>query len=167
MGPYFVRGIEGCPALHPGPGPRQTPVAGVVLTDAALDHTLGVARLHEADAVELVAPVPVREALLSGPRLGAVLGPYTVLLWRELGTIPLPLDPELAATAMPVAAKRLRYAAGTGDDDPRWVAALVLREPATGKSLKLTHPLWEAEFGAGRNGGQPDGVDRVLRVTLN
>ncbi|MFD3315260.1 pyrroloquinoline quinone biosynthesis protein PqqB [Streptomyces sp. NPDC058694] len=127
--------IEDTPALHPGPGARQTPVAGVVLTDAELDHTLGVARLREADGVELVATAPVREALLAGPRLGAVLGPYTELLWRELGTAPLPLGPELQATAVPIAAKRPRYAAGTGDDDPHWVVALVLREPATGKTL--------------------------------
>jgi pyrroloquinoline quinone biosynthesis protein B len=121
--------------LHPGPGARQTPVAGVVLTDAELDHTLGVARLREADGLELVATAPVREALLTGPRLGAVLGSYAVLMWRELGAVPLPLGPELEAAAVPIAAKRPRYAAGTGDDDPRWVVALVLREPATGKSL--------------------------------
>ncbi|WP_405565344.1 MBL fold metallo-hydrolase [Streptomyces phaeochromogenes] len=127
--------IEDTPALHPGPGARQTPVAGVVLTDAELDHTLGVARLREADGVELVATAPVREALLAGPRLGAVLGPYTELLWRELGTAPLPLGPELEAAAVPIAAKRPRYAAGTGDDDPHWVVALVLREPSTGKTL--------------------------------
>ncbi|MGI3202605.1 pyrroloquinoline quinone biosynthesis protein PqqB [Streptomyces sp. GLT-R25] len=128
--------IEDTPALHPGPGARQTPVAGVVLTDAELDHTLGVARLREADGVELVATAPVREALIAGPRLGAVLGPYTELLWRELGTAPLPLGPELEAAAVPVAAKRPRYAAGTGDDDPHWVvASLVLREPSTGKTL--------------------------------
>ncbi|MFF5003921.1 pyrroloquinoline quinone biosynthesis protein PqqB [Streptomyces phaeochromogenes] len=127
--------IEDTPALHPGPGARQTPVAGVVLTDAELDHTLGVARLREADGVELVATAPVREALLAGPRLGAVLGPYTELLWRELGTAPLPLGPELEAAAVPIAAKRPRYAVGTGDDDPHWVVALVLREPSTRKSL--------------------------------
>ncbi|MEU9877482.1 pyrroloquinoline quinone biosynthesis protein PqqB [Streptomyces phaeochromogenes] len=127
--------IEDTPALHPGPGARQTPVAGVVLTDAELDHTLGVARLREADGVELVATAPVREALLAGPRLGAVLGPYTELFWRELGTAPLPLGPELEAAAVPIAAKRPRYAAGTGDDDPHWAVALVLREPSTGKTL--------------------------------
>ncbi|MGW3425455.1 pyrroloquinoline quinone biosynthesis protein PqqB [Streptomyces phaeochromogenes] len=127
--------IGDTPALHPGPGARQTPVAGVVLTDAELDHTLGVARLREADGVELVATAPVREALLAGPRLGAVLGPYTELLWRELGTAPVPLGPELEAAAVPIAAKRPRYAVGTGDDDPHWVVALVLREPSTEKTL--------------------------------
>ncbi|MFJ5266313.1 pyrroloquinoline quinone biosynthesis protein PqqB [Streptomyces sp. NPDC088387] len=127
--------IEDTPALHPGPGARQSPLAGVVLTDAELDHTLGVARLREADAVELVATAPVREALLAGPRLGAVLGPYTDLTWRELGADHLALGPELRVTAVPVAAKRPRYAAGTGADDPHWVVALVLTEPATGTSL--------------------------------
>ncbi|WP_210583226.1 pyrroloquinoline quinone biosynthesis protein PqqB [Streptomyces sp. GESEQ-35] len=140
--------IEETPALHPGPAARQSPLAGVVLTDAELDHTLGVARLREADAVELVATTPVREALLAGPRLGAVLGPYTDLNWRELGAHPLTLGPELRVTAVPVAAKRPRYAAGTGADDPHWVVALVLTEPATGKSLLYAPALaaWPDAF---------------------
>ncbi|WP_262505437.1 MBL fold metallo-hydrolase [Streptomyces sp. TRM68367] len=118
------------------------------MTDAELDHTLGVARLREADAVELVATAPVRDALLTGPRLGPLLGPYTALVWRELDTAWLPLGPELDVSAVPVAAKRPRYAAGTGDDDPRWVVALVLREPATGKSLLYAPALaaWPDAF---------------------
>ncbi|WP_133917591.1 pyrroloquinoline quinone biosynthesis protein PqqB [Streptomyces sp. NBC_00582] len=129
--------IEAHPALHPGPGPRQTPIAGVVLTDAELDHTLGIARLREADALEIHATAPVRHALEDRLRLGEVLGPYTALTWRELarhGARSLgPPDEGLRITAVPVSAKRPRYAADAPEDEA-WVVALRLYEPATGRT---------------------------------
>ncbi|GGZ02701.1 coenzyme PQQ synthesis protein B [Streptomyces olivaceoviridis] len=132
--------IEAHPVLHPGPGPRQTPIAGVVLTDAELDHTLGIGRLREADGVEILATAPVREAVDTRLRLGAVLSPYTTLTWRELrcrGAQPLHADPGVPAgsgvliSAVPVSGKRPRYAADAPDDDS-WVVALRLYDPATG-----------------------------------
>ncbi|WP_416980161.1 pyrroloquinoline quinone biosynthesis protein PqqB [Streptomyces sp. T028] len=131
--------IEAHPALHPGPGPRQTPIAGVVLTDAELDHTLGIARLREADALEIHATPPVRRALEDRLRLGEVLAPYTALTWRELtchGARSLgPPDEGLRITAVPVSAKRPRYAADAPEDeDEAWVVALRLYEPATGRT---------------------------------
>ncbi|MEU1182915.1 pyrroloquinoline quinone biosynthesis protein PqqB [Streptomyces sp. NPDC005820] len=129
--------IEAHPALHPGPGPRQTPIAGVVLTDAELDHTLGIARLREADALEIHATAPVRGALQDRLRLGEILGPYTALTWRDLtchGAHPLgPPDEGLRISAVPVSAKRPRYAADAPADDA-WVVALRLYEPATGRT---------------------------------
>ncbi|WP_340374493.1 pyrroloquinoline quinone biosynthesis protein PqqB [Streptomyces sp. SS7] len=129
--------IEAHPALHPGPGPRQTPIAGVVLTDAELDHTLGIARLREADALEIHATAPVRRALQDRLRLGDVLGPYTSLTWRDLtchGAHPLgPSDDGLRITAVPVSAKRPRYAAEAPEDEA-WVVALRLYEPSTGRT---------------------------------
>ncbi|MBA2812970.1 pyrroloquinoline quinone biosynthesis protein PqqB [Streptomyces sp. KM273126] len=130
--------IEDCPALHPGPGSRRTPIAGLVLTDAELDHTLGIARLREAGAggLELLATGAVREALLTRLRLEAVIGPYTPLTWRELPREkpePLTADSEVSISAIPVSGKRPRYAAdspGTGSDP--WVVALHLTDRATG-----------------------------------
>ncbi|MPY56245.1 pyrroloquinoline quinone biosynthesis protein PqqB [Streptomyces spongiae] len=136
--------IEDCPALHPGPGSRRTPIAGLVLTDAELDHTLGIARLREAgaDGLELLATGPVREALLTRLRLEAVIGPYTPLTWRELPhERPEPLtadssdsvDSAVSISAIPVSGKRPRYAAdspGSGTDP--WVVALRLTDRATG-----------------------------------
>ncbi|WSQ14587.1 pyrroloquinoline quinone biosynthesis protein PqqB [Streptomyces sp. NBC_01231] len=134
--------IEAHPALHPGPGPRQTPIAGVVLTDAELDHTLGLARLREADGLDILATAPVRQALDDRLRLGEVLGPYTTLTWRELpshsarplsGDSPGPDRGDLRISAVPVSGKRPRYAADSPEDDA-WVVALRLYDPATGKS---------------------------------
>ncbi|MDX5569760.1 pyrroloquinoline quinone biosynthesis protein PqqB [Streptomyces sp. ID05-04B] len=134
--------IEAHPVLHPGPGPRQTPVAGVVLTDAELDHTLGIARLREAESLEILATGPVRQVLQDRLRLGEVLGPYTALTWRELpchSTRLLSVDASVPSgggvriSAVPVSGKRPRYADDAPDDD-RWVVALHLYDTATGRS---------------------------------
>ncbi|MDX2591068.1 MULTISPECIES: pyrroloquinoline quinone biosynthesis protein PqqB [Streptomyces] len=131
--------IEAHPVLHPGPGPRQTPVAGVVLTDAELDHTLGIWRLREAQGLEILATPPVRQALDERLRLSEVLTPYTDLTWRELecrGARPLdPAGPAsgLRISAVPVSGKRPRYAAGAPAHEA-WVVALRLYDPSAGTS---------------------------------
>jgi pyrroloquinoline quinone biosynthesis protein B len=43
------------PELHPGPGLRETPIRGVVLTSAELDHTIGLLTLREASALSVYA----------------------------------------------------------------------------------------------------------------
>ncbi|MFJ8085458.1 pyrroloquinoline quinone biosynthesis protein PqqB [Streptomyces sp. NPDC096205] len=140
--PDIADQIEAHPELHPGPGPRQTPVAGVVLTDAELDHTLGIGRLREADGLEILATPPVREAVEARLGLGTVLGPYTTLSWRELrtrGTQPLHTDASgpdgsgVRISAVPVSGKRPRYAADAPEDDA-WVVALRLYDPVTGRT---------------------------------
>ncbi|MFI9587602.1 pyrroloquinoline quinone biosynthesis protein PqqB [Streptomyces sp. NPDC052236] len=146
--------IEETPELRPGPGPRQSPVAGVILTDAELDHTLGIARLREADGFEIHATAPVREALLDRLRLGDTLDPYTHLEWRELSPEAQPRPQPLGTSgtveiaAVPVSAKRPRYAVATGPDEPTWVIALRLREAATGRSLLYAPALghWSDDF---------------------
>ncbi|MFE7129778.1 pyrroloquinoline quinone biosynthesis protein PqqB, partial [Streptomyces sp. NPDC057638] len=152
--------IEDTPALWPGPAPRRTPVAGVILTDAELDHTLGIARLREADGFEVLATRPVRDALLHRLRLGETLAPYTRIDWRETGPDPVPLDEDgtIEMAALPVSAKRPRYAVGEPDgrttgavrapeDDP-WVTALWLRSTLSGRSLLYAPALarWSDTF---------------------
>lgn len=148
--------IEDSPALRPGPGPRDTPVAGVILTDAELDHTLGIARLREADGFDVLATRPVRRALTGLMRLDDILTPYTRVEWRELGAGPVPLGKSggIEIDAVPVSPKRPRYAVGTAtdtvstDDDHTWVVALRLRESATGRSLLYAPALarWSDTF---------------------
>ncbi len=142
--------IEESQELRPGPGPRQSPVAGVILTDAELDHTLGIARLREADGFEILATAPVRDALLDRLRLGETLDPYTRLDWRELShrAEPLGKNGTVEIAAVPVSAKRPRYAVATGPDEPTWVIALRLREAATGHGLLYAPALahWSDDF---------------------
>ncbi|MEV6940586.1 pyrroloquinoline quinone biosynthesis protein PqqB [Streptomyces sp. NPDC051172] len=143
--------IEARPELHPGPGPRQTPLAGLVLTDAELDHTLGIARLREADALQVISTAPVRRALLDRLHLDDVLGPYTSITWRELpprGAEPLDRGaPGLQISGIPVSGKRPRYAADAPDDEA-WVVALRLYDPASGATALYAPALaaWPDRF---------------------
>ncbi|MGW2725581.1 pyrroloquinoline quinone biosynthesis protein PqqB [Streptomyces sp. NPDC001492] len=143
--------IEARPELHPGPGRRQTPIAGLVLTDAELDHTLGIARLREADGLQVISTAPVRRALLDRLHLGDVLAPYTSITWRELpprGAEPLERGASgLQISGVPVSGKRPRYAADAPDDDA-WVVALRLYDPASGATALYAPALaaWPDRF---------------------
>ncbi|UQA91493.1 MBL fold metallo-hydrolase [Streptomyces halobius] len=113
--PDIADQMESTPALRPGPAARRTPVAGLVLTDAELDHTLGIARLREGDRIEVLATGPVRAALRDRAHLDDLLMPYATLVWRELGARPVQLcdGSDVEISAVPVSAKRPRYAIGS------------------------------------------------------
>jgi pyrroloquinoline quinone biosynthesis protein B len=74
------------PALHPREG-RVTPLQAVLLTDAELDHTLGLVLLREAPALELHATRATYTTLRHGTGLVAMLERYCRVDWRpvELG----------------------------------------------------------------------------------
>src|SRR5215831_1399391 len=44
----FGTQVAGCSSLWPPPGAHETPVHGVLLTDAELDHTLGLLAMRHA-----------------------------------------------------------------------------------------------------------------------
>ncbi|WP_283133175.1 pyrroloquinoline quinone biosynthesis protein PqqB [Rhizohabitans arisaemae] len=135
--PDITAQIEACRPLHPPAGGRDTPVRGVILTDAELDHTLGLALLRQAGETEILAAPAVRDALLDRLRLGRILDPYTTLTWRELPEDrPLRLGGAGSVTvrAIPVSGKRPRYAVdGTAGGAP-WVIALLLADAKSGAS---------------------------------
>ncbi|MBE1588401.1 pyrroloquinoline quinone biosynthesis protein PqqB [Nonomuraea angiospora] len=109
--PDIAEQIESCAWLRPGPGPRESPLKGVILTDAELDHTIGLLRLREADALEVRSTPVVRHALRPFAEL---LRPYLQLTWAE-------------AAAIPVSGKRPRYAADSPEVEATgWVSALRL-----------------------------------------
>jgi pyrroloquinoline quinone biosynthesis protein B len=104
--------ILGTPELTPGPGRRQSPVRGILLTDAELDHTLGLVALREGTSLEIHGTAPVLDALDTGFPVRRLLEPYAGPSWRTV--VPgqaLRLGDGLAVTAVPLGAKRPRYAA--------------------------------------------------------
>ncbi|MFC7584857.1 MBL fold metallo-hydrolase [Nonomuraea antimicrobica] len=107
--PDIADQIESCAFLRPGPGPRESPLKGVILTDAELDHTIGLLRLREAAALEVRSTPVVRQALRP---FADLLHGYVKLSWADADTIP-------------VSGKRPRYAAGS-PEAPGWVSALRL-----------------------------------------
>ena len=75
--------IESFPALHPQ-GVRDSPVQTVLLTDAELDHTLGLLLLREAGDLEVHATAAVHEILSTGTSLLQTLGAYAHVEWRTV-----------------------------------------------------------------------------------
>ncbi|GAB3473362.1 pyrroloquinoline quinone biosynthesis protein PqqB [Nocardiopsis coralliicola] len=152
--------VEACPALHPGPQ-RASPIAGVLLTDAELDHTLGIPRLREASALHVAATPTVRAALCGGLGLDRMLAPYTDLSWTALAGGPQLLDGgPLEVQAVPVSGKRPRYAAGTEDGtEGAWVSALRIRDRRDGRVAVYAPCLadWPDRFDAAL-----DGADCVI-----
>ncbi|MFJ9381582.1 pyrroloquinoline quinone biosynthesis protein PqqB [Streptomyces sp. NPDC101455] len=131
--PDITTQLQGQPELRPAAGQKRTPLVRVLLTDAELDHTLGLFQLREADRIEVLATPPVRAALTEGLHVDRVLAPYTDLVWRDLpphGEPPVDLS-GLQVSAVPLSSKRPRYAAHA-DEHPAWSSAVRLHDPDSG-----------------------------------
>jgi pyrroloquinoline quinone biosynthesis protein B len=91
--PDVHRQIEPDRSLHPGPGPRDTPLAGVLLTDAEVDHTVGLLLLREGSALTVYGTAVVLEALADRFPVRDLLHDYADWSWCEtqLGK-PIQLD---------------------------------------------------------------------------
>ena len=160
--PDVGRQVAAAPELAPGPGPRATPVRGVLLCTAELDHTIGLLSLREADRLTVHATGPVLAAL-SGPfPVRWLLGGYTEVAWRSVEPgRPFDLDGGLRAQAVAVGTKRPRYATGlSGVDGDCWVVAYRLTDPRTGGVLVYAPclPRWVPELAEGADHVVLDGT---------
>ncbi len=78
--------IEATPELQPaGCSPRNSPIAGVLLTNGDLDHVLGLILLREGEPVSVVATDAVRETLTASLGFDALLDGFCGLQWEEAG----------------------------------------------------------------------------------
>ncbi|MFJ1766890.1 pyrroloquinoline quinone biosynthesis protein PqqB [Amycolatopsis sp. NPDC088138] len=142
--------IAADPALHPGPGTRETPVAGVLLTDAEFDHTIGLLVLREGSALTVYGTSPVLDALTSSFPVRDLLSDYADLSWSQLETgRPLDLDDRLRVTAFPTGSKAPRYV-GRPHDSAEWEVGFRLEDRVTGGTVVYapTLPRWDAAFAA-------------------
>ncbi|MER8062312.1 MULTISPECIES: pyrroloquinoline quinone biosynthesis protein PqqB [unclassified Streptomyces] len=140
------------PALLPGPGPRDTPVRGVLLTDAEVDHALGLAVLRGGTGLTVHAAPPVRAALTADLPVRGLLDRYAPWKWRD-GTVPggFALAGGLTVTAHPLGAKAPKYVDAPDPDAP-WVCAYRIEDRATGGTLVYAPCL----------AAWPDGFDDLL-----
>jgi pyrroloquinoline quinone biosynthesis protein B len=81
------------PALHPRPGTRDLPLDTIVLTNADLDHVLGLLVLRESLPYRIVSTAWVRDALLKNNAVFRILEPAWGLVKLDE---PLYLDRESA-----------------------------------------------------------------------
>ncbi|SFW67065.1 pyrroloquinoline quinone biosynthesis protein PqqB [Amycolatopsis australiensis] len=132
--------ILATPELRAGPGPRDIPLRGVLLTDAELDHTLGLLMLREAGGLPVWAPDAVLQALSP---FRAIIDGYGGWTWSS------PVDlPGLRVQVLPVSDKKPKYV--TSAQDGPWVMAYRIEDVVTGGVLVYAPCLksWPAGFGA-------------------
>ena len=140
-GPWFVANaspdlrqqLEALPAERAG-GVRAAPVAGVLLTDAEIDHTAGLLLLRESSTpIRVYASEAVRSALTDGFPVLRILGDYCGVEWRTLepGRSVGIAGSSLEVESFAVGGDAPRYLAGAGVE----AAGLVFRDRATGGIL--------------------------------
>lgn len=93
--------------LSAGPGPRDSPIRGALLTDAELDHTLGLTMLREGAGLNVWAPPAVLAALDSDFPLRGIVSKYGAWTWHP-ATAPFAVD-GLTVTPFPVSTKKPKY----------------------------------------------------------
>jgi pyrroloquinoline quinone biosynthesis protein B len=130
--------VAAFPALHPAPHPagggRAVPLEAVLLTDAELDHTLGLLLLREAGGLVVHATEATRDTLSEGTGLLRTLEAYCPVTWRPVVPgVDVPLAGGLSYRAFDVpTTKRPRF--GTGEEKGR-VVGYRLTDERTGRSL--------------------------------
>lgn len=114
--------IESFPALRPSGVPagavsRAVPAQSVLLTDAELDHTLGLLLLREGRGLEVHATEAARDTLWNGTSLLRTLEAYCPVRWKHV--VPgrdTPLGDGLSYRAFDVpTTKRPRFDSGNGN----------------------------------------------------
>ncbi|MFF4353506.1 pyrroloquinoline quinone biosynthesis protein PqqB [Streptomyces sp. NPDC001530] len=124
--------LTATPALAPGPGPRDSPVRGVLLTDAEADHVTGLTVLRGGAGLKVYAAPPVLTTLAP---LRALLDRYAPWEWADsLTEGGFVLAGGLVVTAHPVGSKAPKYVAGPAAD-ARWVTAYRIEDLASGGVL--------------------------------
>jgi pyrroloquinoline quinone biosynthesis protein B len=124
---------------QPAPRTRSTPIDTILLTDADLDHTLGLFLLRENPApVSIHSSEGIRRVVGEGLRVNEILDSYCGIQWR---TAPCSFEPlvlkngsqsGLEYKAVPIEGPCPRYWKGVSYSSR---LAYVLRELATGKSV--------------------------------
>ena len=135
--PDIHRQIEAFPALLACGGPgggRVVPFQAVLLTDAELDHTLGLLLLREGSGLEIHATAAARDMLWDGTSLLRTLAAYCPVTWEAV--VPgrdVPLGDGLSYRAFDVpTTKRARFA--SGHEEGR-VVGYRLTDERTGRAL--------------------------------
>ena len=147
------------PPLHPR-GLRDSPIAGILLTNADLDQTLGLLTLRESQPLHLYATETVRHAFMDENRLyRALCRTPDQVTWHELKLesrqplfLPDGSATSLSVMALPVPGKVPLYMEGLSDSGQEDNVALLITEEPRGSSVAYAPCV----------GGPSPSVDRLL-----
>jgi len=76
--------IEGFPELHPREGLRQSPIAGVLLASADLDHVLGLLLMRELQPLRVYGTASVLRILRQNSMFGMLNRVANQVVWSEI-----------------------------------------------------------------------------------
>jgi pyrroloquinoline quinone biosynthesis protein B len=122
------------PGLHPRPGTRDVPLDTIVLTNADLDHTLGLLVLREALSYRILSTAWVRDAMLEHNAAWRLLAPA----WGAASLDePVALDRQgrLEARLFPVPGKVPTYLQQVAANRPETTVGVRITDTATGRRL--------------------------------
>lgn len=136
--------IESYPSLHPGPGLRETPLRNILLTDAELDHTIGLLLLREGSALEVYGTAAVLGVLTEVLPIRRLLECFAPIRWHEISLQDAFLleDGKLRVKALALGRKRPRFAS-RAEADGNWVVGYRLEDIET-KAAAVYAPAIEA-----------------------
>ncbi len=138
--------IESAKELHAGPRARQTPIQGVILTDAELDHTIGLLVLREQSRLEIFSTNTVQQALTSEFPVKTMLGSYASFRWSTIdcGTAFTLCDGLIRIHPFRAGNKQPRYASVDGVHGEEWVLGVRIEDTRTNRSIvyapAIEHP---------------------------
>lgn len=145
-GPDVRIQIESFAELHAGPQIRETPLSGIILTDAEFDHTIGLLSLREGSHFTIYGTQAVHDCLQSHFPVFPMLKNYCSWEWHSL----YPESPQrvgskygteegmMTVEVVPVSKKPPLYVQAQKEDSERediWEVGLVFRNEGNGKSL--------------------------------
>ena len=123
--------IESFVPLHPGPGLRQTPIRGILLTDAELDHASGLLALRQGAILDVFATESVIDALSQFLALRTILAAFGTVRWVPVGTDrSFELAGGVEVRALPLGGAPPRYVGTT--PGAHWSVAYRMQHHATG-----------------------------------
>lgn len=109
---------------------RSSPFAGILLTDAEIDHTTGLILLRESSCpLKIYSCESVKLALTTGYPLFSTLQNYCGVEWANFDA----LASELEVEAFPLSMKPPKYMQGASSQV--WGVGLTIRDRATGGTL--------------------------------
>ena len=140
--PEIRQQIEGFPGLHPR-GPRDSPIAAILVTNGDLDHCLGLLSLRESHPLVVYATEPVRRGFVEDNVLYRTLERFPgQVTWRtlKLGGDEAIVGPDgrptgLAVTPLPVPGKPPIHLEHRAPPAPEDNIGVRVREQATGRVL--------------------------------
>lgn len=140
-GPDVSRQIETFAKLHAGPGIRETPLAGVILTDAELDHSIGLLSLREGSHLTIYGTETVKKCLHTSFPVIPMLKNYCSWEWQSLtpyhkGRIGESSEKSILIETVPVSKKPPLYAQSDNNDpEDIWEVGLLFQNERSGKCV--------------------------------